>query len=68
VKRVIISDCFSSSRLRTTSRRGRYVVSIVSTNFCPNEPVPPVISTDASRQFSGPCIEGLLTPLSGLPS
>jgi hypothetical protein len=41
-----ISDCLSSSRLKTTSRLGWYFRSIASTNFRPKEPVPPVISTD----------------------
>src|SRR5882724_7177219 len=51
-RRAIISDCFSSSRLNTTSRRGRKRLSMSSTNVFPKEPVPPVTSTDASLQFS----------------
>src|SRR3989454_4332882 len=56
LKRAIISDCFNSSRLNTTSRRGRYRPSIVSTNLFPNEPVPPVTSTEASLQSSVPSL------------
>src|SRR3989442_1340198 len=55
-KRAIISDCFSSSRLNTTSRRGRYRLSMISTNLFPNEPVPPVTSTEASLQSSVPSL------------
>src|SRR2546422_36730 len=53
-KRAIISDCFSSSRLNTTSRRGRYRFSMISTNLFPNEPVPPVTNTEVSLQSSVP--------------
>src|SRR5207249_5435683 len=56
LKRAIISDCFSSSRLNTTSRRGRYRLSMISTNLFPNEPVPPVTSTEASLQSSVPSL------------
>src|SRR5438445_467490 len=54
LKRPIISDCLSSSRLNTTRRRGWYFSSMISTNLLPNEPVPPVTRTDASAQFTTP--------------
>src|SRR5262245_1518077 len=59
-KRALISDCFNSSRLTMHRRRGRYLVSMISTNLLPKDPVPPVMSTDASRQFSGPSV---VTPM-----
>src|SRR5262249_11529056 len=40
-----------SSRLNTMSFCGRYSFSMISTNFLPNEPVPPVTSTTCSDQF-----------------
>src|SRR5882724_11492405 len=46
-----ISCCFNSSRLRMTSFLGRYSRSIISTNLCPNDPVPPVTNTTCSDQF-----------------
>src|SRR3989449_2877303 len=61
-KRAIISDCFSSSRLNTTSRRGRYWFSMISTNLFPNEPVPPVTSTEVSLQSSVPSWRFAFTP------
>src|SRR2546428_1307814 len=61
-KRAIISDCFSSSRLNTTSRRGRYRFSMISTNLFPNEPVPPVTSTEVSLQSSVPSWRFAFTP------
>src|SRR5207245_3482826 len=53
LKRFIISDCLSSSRLKMASRRGWYVLSISSTSLVPKDPVPPVTRTDVSRQFNG---------------
>src|SRR2546425_789030 len=61
-KRAIISDCLSSSRLNTTRRRGRYRLSMSSTNLFPKEPVPPVTSTEASLQFSGLSLSLAFTP------
>ncbi len=49
-----MSCCFSSSRLRITRRFGRYSFSMISTNFLPNDPVPPVTRTACSDQFI-PC-------------
>src|SRR5260370_15584167 len=43
-----ISNCLSSSRLKTISFLGRQVSSTTSVNFFPNEPVPPVIRTERS--------------------
>src|SRR5438876_710955 len=62
LKRAIISDCFSSSRLNTTSRRGRYRFSMISTNLFPHEPVPPVTSTEVSLQSSVPSWRFAFTP------
>src|SRR3989441_10790241 len=62
LKRAIISDCFSSSRLNTTSRRGRYWVSMIPTNLFPNEPVPPVTSTEVSHQSRVPSWRFAFTP------
>src|SRR4029077_1883242 len=46
-----MSCCLSSSRLKITSFLGRYSRCRISTNFLPNEPVPPVTSTTCSDQF-----------------
>src|SRR3990172_4327974 len=48
-----ISDCFSSSRLKTTRRRGRCVASTISTNLFPKEPVPPVTRIEALARSIG---------------
>src|SRR5712671_2251175 len=40
-----ISSCLSSSRLKTISFLGWYSRSMISANFFPNDPVPPVIIT-----------------------
>src|SRR5438093_3083631 len=61
-KRAIISDCFSSSRLNTTSRRGRYRLSMISTSLFPKEPVPPVTSTEVPLQSSVPSWRFAFTP------
>src|SRR3989338_511188 len=37
-----ISDCLSSSRLKTMSLRGCHAARTISVNSRPNEPVPPV--------------------------
>ena len=49
-----MSCCLSSSRLKITSRFGRYSFSMISTNFFPKDPVPPVTRTACSDQFI-PC-------------
>src|SRR5439155_26952818 len=56
LKRAIISDCFHSSRLKMQRRRGRCRASMISTNLLPNDPVPPVMRTDASLQVTGPSV------------
>src|ERR1700743_3640566 len=43
-----ISNCLSSSRLNTISRRGLYWAMTVLRKCLPNEPVPPVTKTDLS--------------------
>src|SRR6266851_2940687 len=49
-----MSCCLSSSRLKITSRLGWYSRNMISTNFFPNEPVPPVTRTTCSDQFIKP--------------
>src|SRR5689334_2013479 len=46
-----MSCCLSSSRLKIKSFFGRHSRSMISTNFFPNEPVPPVTRTTCSDQF-----------------
>ena len=46
-----------------TSFRGRYSRSITSTNFLPNEPVPPVTSTICSTNSSTPPLHEIPRPL-----
>src|SRR4051812_17429035 len=48
-----ISNCFSSSRENTISRRGLYRLSNVRTYCFPNDPVPPVIRMDLSLNMQG---------------
>src|SRR6266542_1115941 len=68
LKRAIISDCLSSSRLKMHSRRGRWRASMISTNLWPNDPVPPVTRTDASPQLTGPSVvTAMVSPGSLLP-
>lgn len=52
-----ISCCFSSSRLKMMSFFGWYSFSIVSVNFLPKEPVPPVTRT--VRSDHGMCLSTL---------
>src|SRR5277367_1970190 len=49
-----MSCCLSSSRLKITRRFGRYCFSMISTNFFPKDPVPPVTRIDCSDQFIHP--------------
>src|SRR5215471_2870588 len=49
-----MSCCLSSSRLKITRRFGWYCFSMISTNFLPKDPVPPVTKTACSDQFIPP--------------
>src|SRR5438128_7330320 len=47
---------------------GRYSFSMISTNFLPNDPVPPVTSTTCSAQFILPGCKASMRELPLLPS
>src|SRR5579871_2618424 len=50
-----ISNCLSSSRLKTIKRRGLYLAITVLRKCLPKDPVPPVTSTDLSLRSSQGC-------------
>src|ERR1700723_1068106 len=51
-KSCAISDCLSSSRLKTIRRLGLYWAITVLRKCLPNEPVPPVTRTTLSLRWS----------------